>query len=97
MQLVKDIAPSSQLHQLDSFELFPFVLWHIWLNRNRNVFNNQKNYLTIDIVKMRAFEYKQFSSPLKFSTDKKEIQIKWIPPPSGHYKLDTDGAYLIKE
>lgn len=49
------------------------------------------------LVVMRAMEYKCCTWPVITPISKKTIYVKWIPPTSGLYKLNTDGSFLDKQ
>ncbi|XP_006351939.1 uncharacterized protein [Solanum tuberosum] len=73
---------------------FPFAIWHIWLNRNNNIFHNSNSPISIPTVIARTLEY-AFTGKFLSSTpsDKITIHARWKPPPHGLYKLNFDGFF----
>ncbi|KAL3363251.1 hypothetical protein AABB24_012508 [Solanum stoloniferum] len=73
---------------------FPFAIWHIWLNRNNNIFHNSNSPISIPTVIARTLEY-AFTGKFLSSTpsDKITIHARWKPPPYGLYKLNFDGSF----
>ena len=75
----------------------PWLLWRLWKCRNDYIFKG-RDY-TAQVVVSRAKEdeeewrmRKQIpSQPAPIPTIEK-TRIKWIPPPQGWVKCDTDGA-----
>lgn len=73
----------------------PIILWHIWLNRNPNYFNNCSTKIDIHRVRTHAAEYLHLTNHnLKKSNLKLKIPIKWTTPPEIIYKLNIDDAHL---
>ncbi|XP_070045278.1 uncharacterized protein [Nicotiana tomentosiformis] len=71
--------------------LFPFSFWQLWITMNNNLFKNKK--VPISVVLAKATEYITISvnqTPIK----EKTIWVKWVPPLTCHYKLNTDEAAL---
>ncbi|OIT27443.1 putative ribonuclease h protein, partial [Nicotiana attenuata] len=76
---------------LDWAIIIPFCLWHIWLTRNNNVFNNKKDPINASNTMVKASEYQL----LKCNSNTRcthQIMLKWEPPQEGCFKLNTDGA-----
>ncbi|XP_026429515.1 uncharacterized protein LOC113325863 [Papaver somniferum] len=76
-------------------DVCPFILWSIWIHRNKQVFENVRfNAKCVLASALRsATEYFQANSAS--STDGRtmeEIQIAWQVPNTGFYKINTDGS-----
>ncbi|XP_019265527.1 PREDICTED: uncharacterized protein LOC109243087 [Nicotiana attenuata] len=71
--------------------LIPFCLWHIWLTRNNNVFNNKKEHINANNTISKATEYLKLTKNDSTKVTH-QIMLKWEPPSRGSYKLNTDGA-----
>lgn len=78
---------------------FGIVIYSIWQNRNKGVFigghlNTDQLIFnignTIEMVHLQLVN----PSPLLDSARKHEANIRWFPPPSNMFKLNTDGSYL---
>lgn len=68
------------------------VIWQIWTSRNEAIFttNAERNSLHHLCIQKAT----EFQASLKPQPAKSVIQIavRWTPPPSGWYKLNTDGS-----
>lgn len=76
---------------------FPFALWHIWTDRNHNVFNETNMLVDIKTMCMRAMEYMFCTGTSTSSIPTKNIHVRWFPPPPGSFKLNTDGSFYAKD
>ncbi|KAH0672800.1 hypothetical protein KY290_025033 [Solanum tuberosum] len=73
---------------------FPFAIWHIWLNRNNNIFHNSNRSISIPMVISRTLKYVFTDTSLSSRhSDKIMVYVCWNPPPHGHYKLNIDGSF----
>ncbi|KAF7803956.1 reverse transcriptase [Senna tora] len=78
--------------------LFIYLLWHIWIARNKKVFENS-DFSVANIVFLAKGKAGEFSF---LSVDKESgrnqsnhpIQIRWNPSPPNWLKLNTDGSCL---
>ncbi|OIT30140.1 putative ribonuclease h protein, partial [Nicotiana attenuata] len=71
--------------------LIPFCLWHIWLTRNNNVFNNKRELINAKNTIAKATEF-QLLKGSSNNTCTHQMMLKWEPPPRGCFKLNTDGV-----
>lgn len=70
---------------------FLTAFWHIWKNRNNNLFNHLYGRPSFRNAYSEVVEFFHLS---KHSSSAPRIYISlcWTPPPNSHYKLNTDGA-----
>ncbi|KAG5616806.1 hypothetical protein H5410_016630, partial [Solanum commersonii] len=83
----------SPLHWID---LFAFALWHIWLRRNQQVFQNNANpphILSLPMILMRATEFKYMTDSSITSPNRIDIKIRWFPLTTNAFKLNIDKAF----
>ncbi|OIT02668.1 putative ribonuclease h protein, partial [Nicotiana attenuata] len=88
MSTIKDIKYNECLNRGN---LMPFCLWHIWLTRNSNVFNNKRDPINANNTIAKATEFCVLSDS-KHAKYKHQVMLKWSPPPRESYKLNRDGA-----
>lgn len=80
-----------------SWELFfPFAIWHLWLNRNNNSFNNKYTNLSFTAVLDRCKEFNYCVNSPNYISSNTTIHIKWLPPTQPSLKLNIDGAFKGK-
>lgn len=75
LQALRDVNISLQHNHLQWLDFLPFVLWHIWLNRNRNTFENTRHFLLISIPTRRSLEFKYTTLPRITNSIKKLIHV----------------------
>ncbi|KAH7845274.1 hypothetical protein Vadar_000239 [Vaccinium darrowii] len=77
--------------------IFPFTCWNIWLLRNKTLFqsSNARDTIesTIKASVAEAIEWHFVASPERTPRSKNVVMIKWLHPPPGSFKLNTDGAF----
>lgn len=74
--------------------LFPFAMWHIWINRNHNVFNKTLKQVSSSKVIARTIELTYATNTLSGGNNSTNIiNIKWNPPPRGTFKLNIDVSF----
>ncbi|WMV24833.1 hypothetical protein MTR67_018218 [Solanum verrucosum] len=71
----------------------PFALWHIWLNRNNNVFKQCSSPVPIPNLISRVLEFLFSTKPLKKDITKINFSVKWFPPSCTGLKFNFDGAF----
>lgn len=72
---------------------YSFTFWHIWLNRNHNVFNNHFRDVNIDHLIACILEFKYSTHTIGCENKHCDIMVKWFPPLMGGIKLNVDGSY----
>uniref|UniRef100_A0A2N9FCR0 RNase H type-1 domain-containing protein n=1 Tax=Fagus sylvatica TaxID=28930 RepID=A0A2N9FCR0_FAGSY len=86
-----DVLPGVQWR-----DVFPILSWSIWSTRDKSVMEGAKfnTQAIFHRAKSLAIEF-HFSlpSPLR-KPDRIDILVGWKPPPSGFFKLNTDGLVL---
>lgn len=77
-------------------DIFPFIGWNLWLNRNNNNSNNINNtshpLLASSVVK-QALEYKLFTDKKNNTLKRIPLCISWHATPKGWYKINADGTF----
>ena len=79
----------------DWSHFFLLGLWNLWLQRNRKAFEQQPaNPNLVQVVEMQSREL--LYCVLETNTGVVRIlkQIKWLKPPEGWHKLNTDGSVV---
>lgn len=71
--------------------LFAFVMWHIWLVRNENVYTHKRTKTTAKIPTNLALEYISLTSKGARGDRPKPSFVCWKPPYIG-FKLNTNGS-----
>ncbi|GLU12643.1 hypothetical protein SLE2022_293070 [Rubroshorea leprosula] len=77
--------------------LFCFVLWTIWIHRNRKVYCDQDfdPNVICRFIRERIFEFLSVLPSPKFgSHSSTQKLVKWDKPPAGSFKLNTDGSVI---
>jgi ribonuclease HI len=75
--------------------LFSFGIWSLWLRRNQFVFKPDSHFLD-PVVNAISYASEFFYLIGSYSKVKNMIStpIKWVVPPLGWFKLNTDGSSL---
>lgn len=74
-------------------DLFAFVKWGIWVNRNFNNHNTSLNVSLTTIIR-QASKFKFFAEKSSSTPTKHRIHIRWRSPHKGWFKLNVDGSYM---
>ena len=74
---------------------FLLGIWYLWLQRNRKIFGSQcMSSNGVQKVEMQTREFFYcIADPRKRRTKVPRL-IKWLKPPVGWWKLNTDGSFL---
>ena len=74
---------------------FLLGIWHLWLQRNSKIFGpHYMNSNFVQKVEMQTREYLySIADPRKGNTKIPRL-VKWLKPPDGWWKLNTDGSFL---
>lgn len=89
----KDLSQQKHNNWLRWNILFPFYLWHLWLNRNNNIHNNKQDRLDFKVVCGYSIEYAHIiDHRSNKATTFQHIQVKWEPPHLNRFKFNIDGA-----
>ncbi|KAK9986163.1 hypothetical protein SO802_031114 [Lithocarpus litseifolius] len=86
---------SKLVHQstIPSNILFPFAIWSLWKHINSVVFENTTLNPKIHTTCInQALEYFLCISKTRQQKHKIAIHVRWNKPPTGWFKLNTDGA-----
>jgi hypothetical protein len=88
-------AFSTHDHKIPWQTLFSFGIWSLWLRRNQVVFKLD-SYLLDLVVNAISYASEFFYLIGNYSKEKHMIStpIKWVSPPLGCFKLNTDGSSL---
>lgn len=73
---------------------FPFILWKLWLARNRVLFHND-TWLESSILSTaykKAIEFTTVNTSTTYPVNRVECFIRWDCPPLHYIKLNVDGA-----
>ncbi|KAK6775850.1 hypothetical protein RDI58_026851 [Solanum bulbocastanum] len=74
-------------------DFFPFALWSLWINRNHNTFNNKSSLLLPSVVKNKTLESCCYSNHAQNPQASDLMSIKWSPPTTRTFKLNTNGSF----
>lgn len=74
-------------------DIFPFVIWTIWINRNNNLYNNTTNKAVLHYAYNQTVEYKLLTEKEPVMHQKILIYVNWIKPLCGYIKLNIDGSF----
>ena len=74
---------------------FLLGIWHLWLQRNRKIFGPHfMNSSSVQQVEMQTREFLYcIAEPRKGNTKIPRL-VKWLKPPDGWWKLNTNGSFL---
>jgi hypothetical protein len=88
---------STHDHNIPWQTIFSFGIWNLWLCRNQFVFNLDASF-SDPIATTISFASEFYYLIGSYSKVKMRIPIpiKWIPPPLGWFKLNTNGSSLGK-
>jgi ribonuclease HI len=88
-------AYSTHDHNIPWQTLFSFGIWSLWLRRNQFVFKPASSFLD-PVINAISYASEFFYLIGNCSKEKSRIStsIKWVPPPLGWFKLNTDGSSL---
>lgn len=74
--------------------MFIYLLWHVWVAKNHKIVHSAT--FSVDSVIHSAFndaaEWHCLAGPIVNSKDYTICNIKWIPPPLGWWKMNSDGS-----
>ena len=73
---------------------FVAVLWEIWNARNRCLFGSADRDVTKLGDKAISFVWLYREACDRLDVKDRQLLDKWIPPPSGMFKINFDGAKL---
>lgn len=79
-------------HNLPPHILLSYAIWHIWNNRNKNIFENITETPNPYKIISQAAVYFYIIQKEITKAQTRSIYFKWRPPPGGYYKLNTDGS-----
>jgi ribonuclease HI len=87
------IASSTHDHNIPWQSLFSFGIWSLWLRRNQFVFKPDSQFLD-PVVNAISYASEFFYLIGSYSKVKHMVPtpIKWVVPPVGWYKLNTNGS-----
>lgn len=71
----------------------PIILWHIWLNRNENIFANTKQLINLAPISTLATQTTYLTNIPQRKQRLSKASITWQKPREHHYKVNIDGAY----
>ena len=73
--------------------VFPFAVWNLWKHRNKVVFDNIPLNLNLHShCCAQVVDFFFCAGTLKCLKQKSVIQVRWLKPPAGWFKLNSDGA-----
>lgn len=85
LNILKSLSPPDNSNTW--LTLLSFAIWHIWINRNNNVFNKKFDFPNAALVHDKSDEYVNTISSHSNGIGYVSINIRWCPPPSGIFKL----------
>ncbi|XP_075076389.1 uncharacterized protein LOC142163038 [Nicotiana tabacum] len=92
------MSPTTNVNILLTWrDLFPFVIWNLWMNRNRNNQNSTNRVMSSMTAINHAVEYKLMTDRESNHTKKIPIHIRWHKPPAGWYKLNIDVSFNVNK
>ncbi|XP_061993443.1 uncharacterized protein LOC133711323 [Rosa rugosa] len=78
----------------EELDLFAFIMWRIWHDRNKWVFEN-KRFDALYSYKMAKSSHDEYRAVMiSKGRGAKEKQKRWKPPSQGFVKVNTDGAFV---
>lgn len=86
-------APSSL--QIPLGTLFIYLLWHLWIARNKKVFQYWpfSPHSTLFLAKRKVAEFHFLAADSPQFSQFFDVLVSWLPPPSRFLKLNSDGAH----
>ena len=74
---------------------FLSLIWYIWKARNDAFFNNSN--MPTHVINKLAMEYCNYTTTTLCASDsapsfQPQHLVRWLPPPTGHLKLNSDGS-----
>lgn len=73
--------------------IFSFVIWNLWKNRNYNNINNLEQTLYVNLVLNQSWEYNFVTERNSLQQSKIRIAIHWLKLPQDTIKLNIDRAF----
>lgn len=82
-------------NQIPLGTLFVYSLWHLWIARNKKIFENNtfSPYISSNLALMKATEFYHLTASTTKKNTNPSYLIGWIAPPPGFVKINTDGAH----
>lgn len=75
--------------------LFTYILWHLWIARNKKTFECQtfSPHITLSSAVSKAQEFHFLAAKSNQKLALQTCYIGWSPPPPSLLKINTDGAF----
>lgn len=93
LDIIRYSNPSIPSINVTWSQLFPFSMWNLWINKNRNIENNTTINISIPFVIKQAIEYVLLTNRESSPSRKIHCNTGWHKPCTGWYKLNVDGAF----
>lgn len=77
-------------------ELYPFIIWNIWVNRNKNNMDNTSHNASLERAIDIATKYKLLIQNEKLRVLTHTINIMWYKSHNGYLKLTLMAPFVRK-
>ncbi|KAF7811652.1 reverse transcriptase [Senna tora] len=73
---------------------FTYIMWHIWVARNKKVFFSNEAFSPSSIIHLAMARAAHLVPNSKLDRMVSNVELSWTPPESGWFKLNVDGSCI---